>query len=226
MLEELAEIGMDLARALRRRVLAQAAAAEGAMDAPALLEQHGGDPGLTFSRIARAVRQTLALEARLDQDHQAREHEAQAERVAAQAARQAAEHGEQRRREFDRQEAVEAVIERAIEAEADERDAEGLLDDLYEKLAHADEAGDFARYSVDELVARIRRDLGLAPDPGQDNQGRDNGGWDDGDSSGEAPSTASSPAPPSPAKQHRNRTAPKGSPPGRRPVRNPRPPPH
>jgi hypothetical protein len=61
MLRELAELGMELARAMARQALAEA-------DGAQPVEQADGrprcDPGLAFSRIARAVRLTLALEAR------------------------------------------------------------------------------------------------------------------------------------------------------------------
>ena len=54
-LRELTDIGMDLAQALRREVV----------DAPeGSRPMSGGDVALSFSRIARAVRLTLALDAR------------------------------------------------------------------------------------------------------------------------------------------------------------------
>jgi hypothetical protein len=56
MLRELAEIGMRLARGVEQQ----------AQDADAADRPSGGDLGLVFSRIARAVRQTLALEAKLE----------------------------------------------------------------------------------------------------------------------------------------------------------------
>jgi hypothetical protein len=58
-LQELTEIGMELARDVQRQAREQAK--EQAGDGAA-------DFGLVFSRIARAVRQTVALEAKLDQD--------------------------------------------------------------------------------------------------------------------------------------------------------------
>ncbi len=57
MLEELAEIGMNLAR----DVGAHAAAAMSAIN-----EDNGGDPTRAFATVSRAVRLTLAMEARLD----------------------------------------------------------------------------------------------------------------------------------------------------------------
>ena len=65
-LRELAEIGMDLARALRTHAVAEPDAARAA------------DVGLVFSRVSRAIRQTVALEARLDADRETRAERAQA----------------------------------------------------------------------------------------------------------------------------------------------------
>jgi hypothetical protein len=137
-LEDLAEIGMDLARTVQRQAHEQAAAD---LDAAAL--------GLVFSRIARAVRQTVALEARLAEDRQAETAAQLASRTQARATR--------RRRE------VRAVVEQAIEADAAETDLEDLLLDLEERLVDYDDA-DFADRPIGELVARICRDLGVAPD--------------------------------------------------------------
>ncbi len=57
MLERLAEVGMHLAE----QVGAHAAAAMSAVN-----EDHGGDPARAFATAARAVRLTLAMEARVD----------------------------------------------------------------------------------------------------------------------------------------------------------------
>ena len=54
-LRELAEIGMDLARALRTHALAEPNVARAA------------EFGLVVSRVSRAIRQTVALEAKLDE---------------------------------------------------------------------------------------------------------------------------------------------------------------
>src|SRR4051794_18794903 len=59
-LTRLAEIGMEIAEAAGR----QAAAAQSDAGEAAL----PGDPGLTYSRAARAVRLTIALQSRLAKD--------------------------------------------------------------------------------------------------------------------------------------------------------------
>jgi hypothetical protein len=165
-LQELTEIGMDLAREVRRQVLDPAAEAPGA------------DLGLAFSRIARAVRQTVALEAKLDQDRQKSQAEA-ASRLAV----------ETRLRGIRRKTKVRDIVERVIETEARESDAERLLDDLDERLEDADDT-DFADRSVGELVAGICRDLGVTPDWGL---------WEDEDWGIEAAGVAlTSGAPPDP----------------------------
>jgi hypothetical protein len=102
-----------------------------------------------FARIARAVRQTVALEAKLYRDRQADHDKARAERAA-----------ETRLRGIRRKAKVIEIVERVVEGESD---AERLLDDLDERLQDEDDA-DFADRPLGELVARICRDLGVTPD--------------------------------------------------------------
>ncbi len=135
-LQELTEIGMELARDVQRQSREQGG--EGAADL-----------GLMFSRIARAVRQTVALEAKLDQDRQTRRDKVEAERAV-----------ETRLRGIRRRTRVVEIVERVVETESD---AERLLDDLDERLEDADDS-DFADRPIGELVARICRDLGVTPD--------------------------------------------------------------
>jgi hypothetical protein len=74
MLRELADIGMEMARALQGEVRARAEAVEDPGEAPRSV----AELGLAFSRVSRAVRQTLALEARLEDERLARERAAEA----------------------------------------------------------------------------------------------------------------------------------------------------
>ena len=76
MIEELAEIGMDLVRDLHRQALAAADPAEpAAADTPETpttssgrrAATPGGDPAAAFARLSRAIRLTLALHARTDE---------------------------------------------------------------------------------------------------------------------------------------------------------------
>ena len=160
-LRELAEIGLALARAVAAPVVAAAAEAD-KVERPAA--PGGGDPSLAFSRIARAVRLTLALEGRLDQEWQGL--------VAEQAARWAAADQERRIRRgrgVVHKYTVQHIVGQIIEVEATERggEAEGerLLADLYERLDDGDDLELFADRSVVVSVACICRDLGIAFSP-------------------------------------------------------------
>jgi hypothetical protein len=144
-LAELGEIGLELARLVRRRAAEQAAAnPDGAVDESL---------GLVFARIARAVRQTFALEARLAEDRRT----AQAETAARAAA-------ESRLRVERRKTKVRTAVERILDAEAHESDAENLFYDLTERLETDYDDADFTDRPIGELVARICRDLGVIPD--------------------------------------------------------------
>ena len=141
MLQELAEIGMELAREVRRQAM------EASDKIPAT-----ADLGLVFTRIARAVRQTIALEARLEQ--------------ACEAPRPARPDTETRWRVRRRKEEVGYIVGEAIrtlvEANPQRHELGESLDWLHERLEDdEDEAADFADRPMAELVARICRDLGV-----------------------------------------------------------------
>jgi hypothetical protein len=143
MLAELGEIGMDLAREVRRQALDQTGEAPSAADL-----------ALTFSRIARAVRQTVALEAKLAEERQ----KADADHLR-RLAQEASARGRRRKK------LIEDAVERAIEAEAHGETAEALLDDLYERLQDPRDDADYADRPIGELIARICKALGVTPDP-------------------------------------------------------------
>ena len=152
MLEELAEIGMKLARAVERRIEERLSA--DAEDGDAGLADAG--LALVFSRISRAVRQTIALESRLDRElHDARlaEHA-----VIAGQARDATRTLARRRKHAVR-EAVQAAFE------ADGPELEALLADLDERLEDSDDDLDFAELPIADLAARLCRQLGVPFDP-------------------------------------------------------------
>ncbi len=160
MLAELAEIGMDLARALHRQVIA---AEPDSVQPDASGAMRVGDAGLVFARIARAVRQTAALEARLDAEadglsrRRQAEDSARRENEAARAAAAGRDRAERRRGE------VRRVVERLIEAERGLRDADNMLCDLEERLDDHDDA-EFGDAPIGEMVARICAGLRLSPD--------------------------------------------------------------
>jgi hypothetical protein len=147
MLAELAEIGMALARQVGRQALDA-----GGLDGDSL----DGDLGLVFSRIARAVRQTVALEARLEADARAVE----VERSAAMAGREAA----QRVRVRQQKVRLKKLVEQTISSEAEMRDAENLRLDLDERLDDPDVDAELGWRPIGVIYAAICQDLGIKAD--------------------------------------------------------------
>jgi multidrug efflux pump subunit AcrA (membrane-fusion protein) len=144
-LAELSELGLTLARDLQARALAAADIAE------------ASELGLTFQRVSRSVRQTLALEAKLERDRQRADRE---DRDEAQLARTA--YAEQRKAQ------VKIAVKRCVRYEHDGFDAENLLDELDDRLdedaLHDLFAGDD---DIDLHIARMCAELGV-PEPGCD----------------------------------------------------------
>ena len=158
---ELAEIGMELARALRRQVLERAAGdqwGDGRGEPPV-------DIGLTFSRIARAVRLSLALEERFDEAQQGCLERAQAAGEA-KAKREAAAN------KAALEARIKAGAERAIEVEVAERTRRGerprrewLLENLDIFMEDDAEWRMLARGPVVAVVAHICKALKVPFDP-------------------------------------------------------------
>jgi hypothetical protein len=158
---ELAEIGMELARALRRQVLERAAQdqwGDTGNEPPA-------DIGLTFSRIARAVRLSLALEEHFDEAQQGCLERAQAAGEA-RAKREAA------AKKAALEARIKAGAERAIEVEVAERLERGerprrewLLENLDVALEDDREWRMLARGPLVGVVAHICRLLKVPFDP-------------------------------------------------------------
>jgi hypothetical protein len=154
-LRELTELGMRMARALCDEV--EAAPRD---EAPS---RRSADPALMFSRISRAVRQTLALEARILEE--ARTAEGQrtdpaAERKAEAIARYKSARTAAAIRKMNVNEAVETLID--LEA-PDEAGAERLFERFESLMDPADDAR-FADAPISEWIAAICADLGLTPD--------------------------------------------------------------
>lgn len=145
LLAELAEIGMAMARGLREEMeTAEAPEAK----ARAMT---------SFTKIARTVRQCVALEARLDGD---------ATRAAVEA--QAHEDRDLQRRIRRRKARVTHWVQRAICNDAREDDDEDLIaermEDLRERLDENLLDADFADRPLGEVLAMLCADLGLDPD--------------------------------------------------------------
>ena len=149
MLGDLAEAGLEVARAVGRR------AKEAGPD-----EDLNG-LSLAYARVSRAVRMTIALQSRLIADLKALADSAAQDRFDA----EAFDEDELAVRQETHKVRVVRVVERVIEAEHEDYDqvsglvlrAEHLLDDedLYD---------DILSRPIGDLVAGICRDLGLTPD--------------------------------------------------------------
>jgi hypothetical protein len=138
-LQELAGLGMALARDLQARALAAESNEEAVKLAGA------------FHRVARAVRQTLALEPRLVRDHTRNRREAEVE-----TARETAERTERKKAR------LKLTLERLVWSEVESVEAERLVDDLDELIEAAALADGFDDEPFEALVETIRAGLGLA----------------------------------------------------------------
>ena len=143
MLTRLVEIGMEIAEAAGRRAVA-------ALEGEAPPATTAGDPALAYARAARAVRMTIALQARLLKDLPALD---RADAVV----RSEAAHARRRR--------IHRLVEQAIAAGGEDADEiEQLSDDAWERLRDADEYAALMTCPLAEAAARIAKDLGLSPD--------------------------------------------------------------
>lgn len=150
MLGRLAEIGLSIAAALEQQVTAQ--------DGPPV-----GEAALAYARVSRAVRLSVALQASVLEALQALDRAA-GSRLYEQ--RCNAEREQQRRARAHR-DRVDRVLGRVIDAEAtSEAEGERLAGEAHERLERDDIYGDLAEHSVSEIIDRVCRDLGLAPDWG------------------------------------------------------------
>ena len=147
-LTRLGELGLSLAEDMH----ACALAAETPKDK--------ADLGLAFHRISRSVRQTLALEAKLERDRHRQDREGRADAVR-----------EQQARVSLRKAQVKAAVERAIWSEVEGDEAERLVDDLADFLDEEALSNDFTSGPLDAHIARIRAEFGLSPSAGMSGTG-------------------------------------------------------
>jgi hypothetical protein len=173
LLEEMAEITMDLARVVHRQAQAAAEPAEAnsieAAEVPATRARTASptppDPSEALARISRALRLTLALHARTDEQLRALQAgitaECEARRV--ETARRAASEAEAR--SAGRREAVERLVFEAAEREIDDDEAFGDVIEALEERLEGDEAyQDLDCAPLREIVKRLCADLELTPD--------------------------------------------------------------
>lgn len=141
-LEELTEVGMEMVRALRDEAVAE----DG---------KSAGELALTFSRVARAVRQTVALEARLAEGHEIMAFRARSAEPAR--APRPVSPNQFRRTEIGR--VVGEMIDLTI---PDDDQREPFYEALYDRIDDVP-AATFER-PMGVMIAEICRDLGLEPD--------------------------------------------------------------
>jgi len=149
-LGELAELGLMLARELA----AQARACEEPEQQVALVE--------AFHKTSRAVRLTLALDAKLDRN--AARETREAETCVRQAAVKAEAAPEPPTPAETRKTRVRNLMRRLLwnESEGDEDEHDMLADDLDARLAEASLAPDFEILPVEVVARRIAADMGLS----------------------------------------------------------------
>src|SRR4051812_26892882 len=141
MLTRLAEMGMEIAEAATRAATAG--------DTP----EHAfrGDPALAYTRVARAVRMTIALQSQLMKDL---------------AALDTADAATAKARADRRRVGVQRLINEALSdtERFDGRPIHRLMMEASERLFDADVDAEIRGLSFAEIVARICDDLGLSPE--------------------------------------------------------------
>ncbi len=143
-LHELIEIGTDLARTLHRQAAPESNVSPSAVPAAAPTP----DPTIAFDRIARTLRRTIALARKIT--------DPAPQGPAAQAAE---------RRRIARKQIIREV-EDTIQRETDGAEANALHAELHERLETIDCDDDIDNLPIAEIIALIRRDLGLGALPG------------------------------------------------------------
>ena len=144
-LAELSELAIGVARDLAQQV----SAAETAQDAAAVAS--------AFHRVGRAVRQTIALEMKLERDRKTLDREDGAHAAVARA-----EQMKQRRLR------LRSTVQHMVWTEAEKDDADLLIDQLDYFLTENTLDDAFADEPFDEQVAGLRVALGLPPAPPDD----------------------------------------------------------
>jgi hypothetical protein len=156
MLSDLAEVGMQIVRAIRDQATGQGSD-EAGDTAPVVT----GDVALAYARAARAVRLTLALQSRLIAQRQAWL------LSTAQAAADAAKQRDYQNIFLDvpNKQRVQRMIGRVAQGQrADKETVERLMVEAAERLDDKDRYGDILERPFSEIIAAICRDLGLSPD--------------------------------------------------------------
>jgi hypothetical protein len=145
MLGELAELGLDVARAVERQAREPSAAPDGPL--------FKGDLALAYARVSRAVRLTLMLQSKLIEDMKAAEKAGAEERKSDEPTNRA-------------KIRVDTIVQRisATQHAGEPEMHEWVLREAAERLDDEDVFGDLLERPISESVARLCKQLGLEPD--------------------------------------------------------------
>jgi hypothetical protein len=161
-LRDLTAIGMNIARAIERQAME---AAKPAVDGWVAPPEGPRDFAALFACISRAVRLTVALEAKLAQEHRQRMERTEAQRaadLAAAARREAASRTERRALKKSK---VERIAKQGIESlTKDLQERYDLGNGLSERLREYERYDELGNRPIGEILARIFMDLGIRPD--------------------------------------------------------------
>jgi hypothetical protein len=163
MLEELAEIGMKLARANGEKALAKQAAEAEVAETP-----NEDNAELAFARMARLVQQNLALQARIEEGlrkcaaARAGGSVATSERAAGKSGRVTVDQGRGYRVGMPVSQLTNAELDALIAAGGDDEDWDDEEDEPSEEETWRN--WDNAEDPRDRAIARTRRELGLPPE--------------------------------------------------------------
>src|SRR6201996_273851 len=123
------------------------------------------DLGLSYSRISKAIRQTVMLHAKFEDDANKTDEQRQAEAAERAASDEAGRNAHQKRQ-------VKRAVKLAMDVDFDAAEARGerldyaeLHVELHERLDDYDEYSDFGRLPVGAVVENICRVMGLEFDP-------------------------------------------------------------
>ena len=174
-LEELSDIGMEMARALQVEVRLEGQAyslkmsrAEGPAQAQAVraaVPTKARDNAGAFARISKAIRLTIALEARTEQDLAALIAGEPAAREARRAERVRRAEAEKKVRHDAGVAKVRTIVREIAETESETLiEYENLTEALDERLEHDEAYAHLEDTALDYVVRTICKDLGLNPD--------------------------------------------------------------
>jgi len=162
MLDQLAELAMTAAVVAQRRIVDQAERERGAPPDPTgASDQIAKNFQLDFARAAPAVRQTLALQEKIEQDFRGRTDRQEAEAAARRAEAVQRRAAERQARAEHRRNQVQAELTRVIRAKATPREAPSLLGSLNAWLRPERLDSDFGDAPLHEIFLRICRTLGV-----------------------------------------------------------------